>query len=139
MKRLLAVLAAFVAGWVAYMVAMVATVYDGLISLVFQPFMAAIVSGLFVTGSLGLGFLLRMIPGVGRGWDSNRWIAALMVLGSLFALCFGYSLGFRETQLNSETGRSFVTLDGRVAISGYFLLIFAIANWPIRARDGAPG
>jgi len=135
MKRLFAVLIAFIAGWVAYMVAMVATVYDGLLSLLFQPVMAAVASGLFVGLSLVAGLLL-MIPSLGKAWNSNRGIAGLMVLGSLFVLCFGYGLGFRETQVDPETGRTIVTLDGRVAIGGYFLMIFAIANWPLRARTG---
>ncbi len=134
MKRLIAVTAAFVAGWLAYMIAMVLTVYDGVLSLLFQPFVAALASGLFVGAALLAGLLLR-VPGARSIWASNRWIAGLLALGSILLLCFGYSLGLRETQVDPETGRTLVVLDGRVALGGYFMMIFAIANWPVRRRS----
>jgi hypothetical protein len=71
--RALAVLAAFAVGWVVYMVGMVLTVYDGLLSLIFQPIMAALWSGFVVLLSLLVGLVLRVGP-VSRFWNgSGRW------------------------------------------------------------------
>ena len=68
--RSLAILVAFGVGWVVYMVAMVLTVYDGLLSMIFQPILAALWSGCVVSLSLLLGLVLR-IPPVSRVWRAS--------------------------------------------------------------------
>jgi hypothetical protein len=130
-KRLLAVGVAFVVAWVVYMIAMMMTVYDGLPSLILQPILGAIASGLVVGLALILGLLIR-IPFVGKLWRRTPWGAALLTAGSAGLLCFGYALGLRETFTNPETGRSFQSLHSGAALGGYFALIFSLANWPFR-------
>lgn len=44
MRRIISVIIAWVLGWLVYMIAMVLTVYDGILSLMFQPIMGAIVT-----------------------------------------------------------------------------------------------
>ena len=68
--RVLAVLAAFAVGWVVYMVGMVLTVYDGLLSLIFQPVLAALWSGFVVLLSLVVGLALRARP-ISRVWNAR--------------------------------------------------------------------
>jgi hypothetical protein len=43
---------AFAVGWVVYMIAMLMPTYDGAFSLIFQPIMAALCSGLFTGAAL---------------------------------------------------------------------------------------
>jgi hypothetical protein len=137
MRRVLAIFVAFVVGWIVYMVAMMMTVYDGVISMIFQPFMAVLCSGFFVALALLLGLLLK-IPLISCWWRSNRLWALTLVLGSLFILCFGSFLGITQVYTDHETGRQFTGLHSAAALSGYFALIFGLANWPFRDKKVEP-
>ena len=44
LARLIAMVAAFGLGWIIYMIGMLVTAYDGVLSLIFQPVMGLIVS-----------------------------------------------------------------------------------------------
>jgi hypothetical protein len=134
--RLIAVAVALALGWITYMIGMVLTVYDGLMSILFQPLMAAFTSGLFVSAALVLGLVLR-IPVLARWWTATWLWAALIGGASLLVLAFGYSLGLTDTGTNPETGESVVTLHPAAALGGYFFLLFAAANWPTRRRGNA--
>ena len=133
MRRLIAVAVALALGWIIYMIGMVLTVYDGLLSIVFQPLMGALTSGLFVSAALALGLVLR-IPVLARWWTATWLWAALIGGASLLILAFGYFLGFTYVGTNPETGQSVVTLHPAAALGGYFFLLFAAANWPTRRR-----
>ena len=135
-RRVLAVLAAFAVGWVVYMIAMVLTVYDGLLSLIFQPIMAALWSGLAVGLSLLAGLVLRVGP-IARVWNGSRRWAVLIIAVSLFVLIFGYFLGLTYVGIEPETEAAVVILHPAAALAGYFLLVFGIANWPIRRGSTA--
>ena len=129
----MAVGVAFVVGWLVYMIAMLMTVYDGVLSLIFQPIMAALCSGIFVLFALLVGLVLK-IPILSRWWHSSRfWVWALIV-GGLFVLCFGSLLGITETYTNPETETQFEGLHHAAALAAYFSLIFAIANWPLSIK-----
>jgi len=132
--RLVAVFVAFCVGWLTYMVAMMMTVYDGFPSLILQPFVAVFVSALFVLLSLILGLVLK-IPFLARWWASTRWWAVLLAVGSLLLLCFGACVGITDTYVNPDTGQQYEWLHPAAVLGGYFFLIFAIANWPIRKKN----
>jgi hypothetical protein len=137
MRRALPILLAFVVGWVVYMIAMMMTVYDGILSMILQPFMAVLCSGLFVASALLVGLILK-IPLISRWWRSSRLGALTLVLGSSFVLCFGSALGITQVYTDHENGRQFMGLHSAAALSGYFALIFALANWPLRSKNVAP-
>jgi hypothetical protein len=129
--RVLAVFAAFIVGWIIYMIAMILTVYDGILSMIFQPFMAIICSGIVVTMTVLVGLVLKL-PLLSRLWTATPALAIAMIAGSLFLLCFGSQLGIVETYTDPETHHSFQGLHSVVALSAYFAILFAIANWPFR-------
>jgi len=131
LARVIAVVAALVLGWIIYMIGMVLTVYDGMLSLIFQPFMAALASGICVAVALLLGLLLR-IPVLSRWWTATSLWAALVAAASLFVLAFGYFIGLTYVGTNPETGSEVVTLHPAAAMGGYFFFLFAVANWPTR-------
>lgn len=133
MKRVLAILVAYVVGWVVYMVAMMMTVYDGILSMILQPFMAALCSGFFVTISLIAGLILRIRPLSGV-WKAMRAWAIAMIVSSLVVLSFGSHLGITEHYTDYETGREFDGLHSWAALGAYFALVFAIVNWPLKKR-----
>lgn len=131
--RLAAVVVAFAVGWGVYMVGMVLTVYDGLLSLIFQPFMAALWSTLFVGLSLVAGLVLR-IPPLKRWWTGSRVWACSLAAASLCVLVFGYSLGLTYMGVHPELGHEVKILHPLAALGGYAGLIFALANWPLRSN-----
>jgi hypothetical protein len=131
LARMIAVAAALTLGWIIYMIGMVLTVYDGILSLIFQPFVAALVSGVCVAVALVLGLVLR-IPVLSRWWTATSLWAALIAATSLFVLAFGYFIGLTYVGTNPETGSEIVTLHPAAAMGGYFSLLFAVANWPTR-------
>jgi hypothetical protein len=133
LTRGVAAAVAFVVGWAVYMVGMVLTVYDGCLSLLFQPIMAALWSSLTVAAALASGLILRL-PGLRRWWRSSMLWAASIAGASLFLLVFGYALGLRSTFVDPESGVEFQALQVGVAIGAYFALLFAIANWPAPRR-----
>jgi hypothetical protein len=136
--RALAVVAAFAVGWVVYMVAMMLTVYDGLLSLIFQPIMGALWSGFVVVLSLLVGLVLRVDP-ISRAWNGSRRWAVLIIAVSLSVLIFGYFLGLTYVGINPETEAEVEMLHPTAAMICYFSLLFAIANWPVRRASGPRG
>lgn len=132
MLRFVFVLTAWCVGWTVYMIAMMLTVYDGLLSLLFQPVMAAWWSAVFTALALFFGLVFG-IPLVGRTWRSSYvWPVALAAI-SVFVMCAGPFLGWTET-FPGENGTPVTTLQPGLAIVSYFVLLFALANWPLRAR-----
>jgi len=127
--RVLAI--AFAVGWLVYMIGMLTTTYDGLLSLIFQPIMAVFWSGLFVVLALLVGLVLRLPP-LARIWNASPFWAFAVAGASQFSLIFGYSLGLTDVGTHPETKQQFAMLHPAVAVGGYFFLVFSIANWPIR-------
>lgn len=134
LSRAFAILVAFGTGWFVYMVGMVLTVYDGLLSLIFQPILAALWSGFVVALALLVGLLLRVQP-ISRIWNGSRRWAALIAVASVFILVFGYFLGLTHVGVNPETHQEITMLHPAAALAGYFFLLFSIANWPIRKAE----
>ncbi len=134
MHRLIRVLAAWCLGWLVYMIAMALTVYDGLMSWIFQPILAAISSIVAVVVGLFVGLVFR-IPAIGRFWRSSWFWAAALAAGNILTMIYGADWGLTETFTDSETGHQSVGLRSDVSLVSYFALIFAVANWPVRRAD----
>jgi hypothetical protein len=115
------------------MIAMVMTVFDGALSIIFQPIMAAICSGVGVSVALLLGLFFR-IPVLGRLWRATPIPASVLIIASVTVLCFGSQLGLAGTFTDPESKQQVRGLRSEAALGGYFTLLFAITNWPSRAR-----
>lgn len=136
-----ALLAVF-AGWVVYLLEILAAIYmiPGFyhpLMILGQPVMALIIS-VSTTGLALLTGLLLKIPWVNKRWTgSARWAKGLLITG-LFLLWGGGSLlGFNQTNSFEAIPGHTVTyqwLRTDVACICYFVLIFSIANWPIIRR-----
>ncbi len=133
MHRSILVLLALITGWIVYMIAMLMTVYDGFLSMIFQPIIAMICSLLTVGASLVVGFIFK-IPLLGKLWKSTPVPAALMLVLSLIILCFGSSLGLSQSFVHPETNQQITGLHSDAALGSYVALIFAITNWPIKPK-----
>ncbi len=130
------IVAAWIIGWIVYMIAMMMTVYAGLPSLIFQPIIGAVASSVFVGAALLVGLVFR-IPVIAKVWTSSQWWAALLAVGSILVLCLGSAVGLTTVDI-TETGSSITRLHPAVAFTGYFILIFSIANWPLSPQKQAP-
>jgi hypothetical protein len=130
--RSAAIGAAWILGWLVYMVAMVLTAYDGLPSLILQPIVAAVSSTVFVGIALLAGLVLRIQP-IRRAWTAQ--CAAMLALLSLAVMCLGSKLGLTDVYTFPENGDRFTGLHPAAALSAYFLLLFSVANWPVRLRS----
>lgn len=136
LHRVMCVALAFVCGWLVYMLGMVLTSYDGLWSLLLQPVMAALFSGVAVLLSLLIGLVFRLRP-IGNWWRSTYlWAGTLFCTGTLL-LVFGYPLGLKTTVRHFETGAAMEILRPEIAAPAYFAMIFALANWPRRKKSSA--
>jgi hypothetical protein len=131
LDRIVCSIPAFCAGWLVYMVAAMVQGIDGFPAILFAPIMAGIFSGIFVALSLLFGLIL-LIPFLRRWWTSTRLWAILIASLSILLLCFGYYLGISDTGVHPETGKEIEMLHPLAVVIGYWSLIFAIANWPVR-------
>ena len=139
LKKGLVIILAFAVGWIVYIVALFVDPYgydfsgfDGMIGLLIYFLIAALFSGVAVGLACLLGLLLRL-PGMRQWWHSSYLWALALALLSLLTLWFGSQLGFTKEVTHLITGEEMEVLNPNLAIIAYFLLIFAIANWPIKS------
>jgi len=129
MKTLIRCFCGFALGWFLYMVAMVLTVYDGLLSLIFQPFMGALFSGVFVGLAMLAGLILR-VPRIKDIWRGAGWLVLVITATSLAVMIFHAQLGLQEELVNPETKQKIVTMSPLAGVICYFFAIFPIVNFP---------
>lgn len=130
--RLITLAASYVVGWILYMFGVLVFPYDGVISLVFQTLIGAVVSCVVVGVSWLIGTLVRTyipkkyIPGY-------RIHVGIMVI--VVALLFVINLlGVRGTYIDSEVGTTFSSINVYIGVIGYIFILFFITNWPIERK-----
>jgi len=137
MSTIVRIIVGFSLGWVSYMVAMVLTVYDGALSLIFQPIMAAVVSGLLVVAALVVGLPLR-IPKVSDAWSSCGWWPILLTVAAIGVLIFYRSLGLEVELVHPETKEKIRTIAPVAGFVCYFAAVFFVVNLPRQRPNKAP-
>jgi uncharacterized membrane protein YhaH (DUF805 family) len=131
MKTLAKCFCGFVLGWVIYMVAMVLTVYDGGLSLIFQPIMAALFSGVFVVAAFVIGLPLRA-PKIRDAWSCVGWWALLISVAAIGVLIFHSKLGLEVDGVDPETKESMKMISPVAGVVAYLFAIFPIVNLPAK-------
>jgi hypothetical protein len=121
-------LKAWILGVIVYLIASL-SVFDGLLSLIFQPVAAIFWSGWTVVIASVAGLVFR-IPALGRAWNSTRTWAGLIAAGSLAALILAHEFNQTITYQDAFEGAEYTVLKPTYAAVNYFLLLFAITNWP---------
>jgi hypothetical protein len=119
----------FVLGWLIYMVAMVLTVYDGALSLIFQPIMAALFSGVFVAAAFVVGLPLRL-PKIRDVWSRFSWWALLISAAAICVLIFHEKLGLEVDGVDPETKEQMKMMSPLAGLLSYFFAIFPVVNLP---------
>jgi hypothetical protein len=130
-------LLAWITGAVVYFFAVIITVYDGLLSLIFQPFCAAFISALCVAACavVGLPLLSLRRYRAFRLWGALA--AGVLALLGVCLLLYSASAGQRIAYADPVTEEQFDQLGG-TALPGYLALLFALANWPAPFAPASP-
>jgi hypothetical protein len=124
-------LIAFFAGLAVYMLAMVMTVYDGLMSMIFQPFAGAICSllGIVAVGLLGLP--LYWGPLRSWWWTRGAWLSVVILAASIVALGLSWHPSLRIMVRHPELDTDIASFHPALAIGGWLGLLFGIAHTPL--------
>lgn len=120
---------AFLVAWFYYMVAMAMTVYDGVLSMIFQPIMGAIFAGLSVVLCFVLGLPLRYIAKWRQAWQRLWWLPFLLSGIGFVLLVLSWQLPFRQTVHDYTAGLDIQTFQPAVALSGWLLSVFAALHF----------
>jgi hypothetical protein len=128
-KRLMRLIAGFILGWIIYMISMLLTTFDGVLSMIFQPFVGAFFSGVFVFMAFIVGLLLR-IPFLHNSWSSLGWRVLFITVASLLLMIFNVQIGLSEINIDPETNMPVKMMMVVPAIVCYFMAIFPIVNFP---------
>ncbi|QQE10156.1 hypothetical protein JD969_11615 [Planctomycetota bacterium] len=114
--------------WVIYMIAMAMTVYDGLPSLILQPFVGAIFSFITVFGLFALGSPL-LLPKIWSLWK-KLWLPLFFIIPICWLLMVLSWFPYRITVYDHIFQMNVETFQPTLAITGYLLLLFAIIYQP---------
>ena len=121
--------AAFLVAWFYYMVAMAMTVYDGMLSMIFQPIMGALFAGAAVLLCLFLGLPIRLVPKLRRSWQRLWWLPFCFGAIGFVLMMLSWQPPFRQTVLDYDTGTSVQTFQPALAIVGWLLSVFAALHF----------
>ncbi|MBX3747054.1 MAG: hypothetical protein KF833_17235 [Verrucomicrobiae bacterium] len=124
-------LIAFFAGLAVYMLAMVMTVYDGLMSMIFQPIVGAICSllGLVAVGLVGLP--LYWGPLKRWWWTRGSWLSVAILAASVVVLGMSWHPSLRVMVRHPELATDIESFHPALAIGGWLGLLFSLAHTPL--------
>jgi len=129
MRLVLQIVAALIVGVCYYMLAMAMTVYDGVLSLMFQPFVGGILTSIAIAILLVVGLPLRLVAGLHQWWQHYWWMA--FVLGSVaFIMMYASWLPqFRVQVRDPELDVMVDSFHPVLAFGGWMLTIFAVLHF----------
>jgi hypothetical protein len=120
---------AFAVAWLYYMLAMMMTTYDGILSMILQPIMGAIFAGIAVVLCLLLGLPIRLISAVRQLWGRFWWLPLFLGAVGFGLMVTSWLPPFRQTVHDYTTGREIETFQPTMVVSGYLLSVFAALHF----------
>lgn len=123
------IVAALIVGVCYYMLAVAMTVYDGILSMIFQPIMGAILTCTAIIGLLIIGLPVRLMKKTNNWWRAHWWIS--FVLGGIaFAMmCASWLPQIRVKVFDPETQMQVESFHPTLAIGGWLLTLFAVLHF----------
>lgn len=120
---------ALVIGVFYYMVAVALFVYDEPLSIIFQPIIGLIITGLAIGPCLVAGLPIRLSKKINETWKKKWWIS--FVIGSLGFVLMAMSVmkGNQIEVYDSYLKQNVMTLNSRLSISGFLITIFAVIHF----------
>jgi hypothetical protein len=120
---------AFVLGLVIYMIAMAMTVYDGALSLIFQPIVGSILTGLALFALCVFGSPL-LIGGVWKRWQRVGWLVLLLSVAGIACFVASWHPSLRVQVLDPETNMMVDSFHPVLSIGGWLLAMFGLLFCP---------
>ena len=120
---------AWIIGFFLYMIAMAMTVYDGFPSMIIQPIMGSIITGISIFLTIFIGSPLY-IKRIWNWWEQFWWISVLLVVGGILFMFLSWS-PFRITVIDYETNRPVETFHTTLVFFGWFGMLFGIIHCPL--------
>jgi len=120
---------AFVVAWFYYMIAMMMTTYDGVLSMIFQPIMGAIFAGIAVTLCFILGLPIRFIRSLREAWRRLWWLPLFFGAVGFALMVISWLPPFRQTVHDYTMDRQVETFQPAMALSGWLLSVFAALHF----------
>ena len=134
---------AFLVAWFYYMIAMAMTVYDGALSMIFQPIVGALFAGAAVLFCLVLGLPIRLVAKLRRSWQRLWWLPFFLGAVGFVLMVLSWQPPFRQTVFDYDTGMNVQTFQPTLALSGWLLSVFAALHFwfplPKLLRRAQPG
>ncbi len=118
---------AFVVAWFYYMIAMMMTTYDGVLSMIFQPIMGAIFAAIVVAVCFILGLPIRLIRSLRERWRSAWWLP--LFFGAVGFVLMVMSWVLRVTVHDPTTDMDAQTFQPAMALGGWLLSVFAALHF----------
>lgn len=130
---------AFLVGWFYYMVAMAMTVYDGFPSIIFQPIIGALCTGVAVLLCFLVGLPIRLVIRPRRFWRHIWWLPfALGTLGFVL-MVLSWQPPFRQTVHNDVSDPDMRMFQPALSLAGWLLSIFAALHFWFPSRKPTTG
>jgi hypothetical protein len=120
---------AFTVAWLYYMLAMLMTTYDGILSMIFQPIMGAIFAAIAVALCFVLGLPIRFIRSAREFWRRVWWLPLFLGVVGFVLMVTSWLPPFRQTVHDYGTGREIETFQPAMVVSGYLLSVFAALHF----------
>ena len=120
---------AFLVAWFYYMVAMAMTVYDGALSLIFQPIMGALFAGLVVLLCLACGLPIRFVARWRQFWQRLWWLPFFLGSVGFMLMVLSWQPPFRQTVHDYATNIDIQTFQPAMVLSGWLLSVFAALHF----------
>jgi hypothetical protein len=126
---------AFLLGLVIYMIAMMMTTYDGVLSMILQPLMGALLTGLFLVALCILGSPL-LFRQVWEKWRHLPWIPIALTLAGIASFIVSWHPLLREKVLNPDTHAWVESFHPALGIGGWLAAMFGVAFCPLIGLHG---
>ena len=120
---------AFILGLVIYLIAMAMTTYDGIASLIVQPIMGSILTGLALIVLLVVGSPL-LIGAVWNRWRRAGWLVLGITVIGIGCLIASWHPALRIKVLNPDTGAMVDSFQPALAAGGWLAAMFGVAFCP---------
>ncbi len=131
---------ALLVGVCYYMLAMAMTVYDGILSLVFQPILAVILTTLAI-GMVGIvGLPIRLIRGLRSWWLDHWWISFLIGSVAFVMMWASWLPDLRVQVWNPDLESHEDSFQPILGFGGWLLTVFAVFHFfpPIKRLAEPP-
>ncbi len=120
---------ALIVGVCYYMLAMAMTVYDGILSMMFQPIVGTILTLIAIAMMSLLGLPIRLMRPLNDWWRKHWWIVFVIGTIAFLMMYASWMPQFRTKILDPETDMEVASFHPVLAVGGWLLTIFAVLHF----------